>query len=58
MNDEYATPDNPVEFYKREIALLVREAEWNGVIITVSQKPLLPLAMRNYETIVEAREKQ
>ncbi len=35
---------------------LVRVADDYGVVLTVTQRPLLPLAMGNYETVVEVRE--
>jgi hypothetical protein len=47
-----------VAFFHFEVERIVKEAEKRGVIITVSQRSLQPLAMRHYETIVEARAKQ
>ncbi len=34
---------------------LVKEAEYLGVVLTIEQKPVLPLAMGNYETLVSIR---
>lgn len=36
-------------------ALLVQTAEAEGVVLTVEQRPLQPLAMGNYETVVDVR---
>lgn len=37
---------------------LVRQAELHGFVITIEQRPLKPLAMRNYETVVSVRERR
>ena len=39
-----------------ELALrLVEQARWAGVVLTIETKPLAPLAMGNYEMVVETR---
>lgn len=35
---------------------LIAQAEADGVVITVSQQPRVPLAMGNYKTVVEVRD--
>lgn len=37
---------------------LVKQAEADGVVITIERKPLKPLAMRNHVAHIEAREKR
>jgi hypothetical protein len=40
---------------KIEVERVVRLAASLGVVVTVEQKPLLPLKMGNYETVVTTR---
>lgn len=41
----------------QQLALdLVKRAESEGVLLTIERRPLIPLAMGNAETVVEARE--
>lgn len=40
---------------ERELRTLVRFLESEGVVPTVTQRPREPLAMGNYETVVEVR---
>lgn len=46
---------NPVETVRYVGETLVTIARVMGVVVTLSQRPLLPLAMRNYETVVDVR---
>lgn len=39
-----------------DLRKLISDAENFGLVVTVSQVPLQPLAMRNYMTLVEVRE--
>jgi hypothetical protein len=41
--------------FKAKAELLVAEAAAAGVVITIEQRPLKSLAMRNYETVVSVR---
>lgn len=45
------------EDYLKTMQMLVASAARNGIVLTVSQRPLNPLAMGNYETVCEARRK-
>lgn len=40
----------------REVRATVEQAKRLGVVLTVEQRPLQPLAMGNYETVVSVRE--
>lgn len=35
--------------------MLVQIADMRGLVLTIEQRPLLPLAMGHYETVVEVR---
>ena len=41
--------------YKARAEQLVAEAQRAGLVITVEQRPLQPLAMGHYETVVSVR---
>lgn len=41
--------------YRLSLETLVRQAARDGLILTVEQRPLQPLAMGNYETVVSVR---
>jgi hypothetical protein len=41
--------------FKVKAEQLVADAAAAGVVITIEQRPLQPLAMRNYETVVSVR---
>lgn len=54
--------DNPtaeqlaaLEIVQHMAARLVKLAESKGVVVTIVQKPLRPLAMGNYETVPSVR---
>lgn len=54
------TPDEDIRNHaigviRRAAEALVRDASLYGVVLTITQRPLLPLAMGNYETVVEVR---
>lgn len=42
--------------YQRNAEALVAEAHRHGVVITIEQRPLLPLAQGHYESVVSLRE--
>jgi hypothetical protein len=44
-----------IEQVRKQAELLVSAAALGGVVLTISQAPLRPLAMRNYETVVSVR---
>jgi len=64
MNDVPITRDHqpPIEqrlYYWQMAALeLIKNAELDGVIITVERMPLQPLAMRNHIAHIQVREKR
>lgn len=41
---------------QKELERLVGIAQVTGLVVTITQKPKLPLAMGNYETVVEVRD--
>lgn len=51
----HAMREKKAAYFLKEIEDLVADAAVDGVVITVEQRPLLPLAMRNYETVVCTR---
>ena len=44
-----------LEWIRGKAEVLVAEAATYGVVLTIRQKPLQPLAMGNYETVVKVR---
>lgn len=54
---EIATPEQlaALELVQHAAARLVRLAESKGVVVTIEQRPLRPLAMGNYETVPSVR---
>lgn len=50
-----ANQDLALTFFRNRAEHLVSEAAKHGVVLTVSQAPLKPLAMGNYETVVDVR---
>ena len=50
--------DERRRFIQDQLGDLVARAAELGLVVTVTQKPLTPLAMRHYETVVEVREKR
>lgn len=55
MDEANCIPDDAESFYKAAFHQLISEAKKERLVITVSQKPLEPLAMGHYETVVEVR---
>lgn len=47
-----------MEHYRRAAQALVRDALDHGVVVTVSIKPRRPLAMGNYDLVVDVRERR
>lgn len=45
-------------YVERKAELLVEEAHRLGVVLTIDQKPLQPLAMGHYKTEVSVREER
>lgn len=43
------------DYYQRKVAQALMSAWEQGIIITVETAPLQPLAMGNYDLIIEAR---
>lgn len=54
---EFTNPDSKLAslHIAERIACLLEEAKRLGVVLTVEQHPLLPLAMGNYETVFTVR---
>lgn len=48
-------PADRLALARIRVSTVIAACERLGVIVTVEQKPLLPLAMRNYETVVSVR---
>lgn len=46
------------DYWHDLVSEIVEEAATDGVVITVSTRPRLPLAMGNYDLVVEARERR
>lgn len=46
---------NQADVIKLTLEKLVRVAAQDGFVVTVEQRPLVPLAMGRYETVVEVR---
>lgn len=44
-----------LEDFTRHVTAMLAQAAHLGIVLTVEQKPLLPLAMGNYETVVSIR---
>jgi hypothetical protein len=47
----------PLETVRAMAEELVRAADELGIVVTIEQEPLAPLAMRNYKTVVHVRTK-
>lgn len=47
--------EHMAKFYAAELTRLVEWATKDGVVLTVTQVPALPLAMGHYRTVVETR---
>jgi len=45
----------PIETVKLMVEQLIQLAAKDGFVVTVELKPLKPLAMGNYETVVDVR---
>lgn len=59
--------DEDIRIIKKQLAFkgiktmgdeLIALADGCGLVVTIEQKPLQPLAMGNYETVVSVREKR
>jgi hypothetical protein len=50
-----APTKNDLELVKQDAERVVRLAASLGIVVTIEQKPLQPLAMGNYETVVSVR---
>jgi hypothetical protein len=48
---------DPLATVRAMAEALVRTADELGVVVTIEQEPLTPLAMRNYKTVVRVRAK-
>jgi hypothetical protein len=48
-------PVDPVFYYRSLANTLINMAAEHGVIVTIEQQPLLPLAMGNYESVASTR---
>lgn len=46
---------DPVEEIRAKAQLLLADATLAGVVLTIEQRPLKPLAMGHYETVVSVR---
>jgi hypothetical protein len=49
------TIEERAEIAKKSLEHAVKAMELCGLVVTVYQKPKVPLAMGNYETVVEVR---
>lgn len=54
-SEGYPIADPAVEFFQKQAELLAEWARANGVVVTIEQVPLQPLAMRNHADKVTAR---
>lgn len=53
--DQAAQDTDPVEDIRAKAQLLLADATLAGVVLTIEQRPLKPLAMGHYETIIAVR---
>jgi hypothetical protein len=51
---EFRLNHAPDYIKQKALALAYEAAQW-GIVLTIEQVPLQPLAMRNYETVVSVR---